>query len=36
MNHSAKVASFTSEQAAEVLHQISDGESVVRRADAAD
>jgi phosphomethylpyrimidine synthase len=36
MNHSAKVESFTAEQADDVLHQISDGEGVVRRADAAD
>src|ERR1035438_4755471 len=36
MNHSSKVESFTAEQADEVLHQISDGEGVVRRADAAD
>jgi phosphomethylpyrimidine synthase len=36
MNHSAKVESFTAEQADAVLHQISDGGSVRIRADAAD
>ncbi len=36
MNHSAKVESFTAEQADEVLHQISGGPGVRVTADAAD